>query len=249
MSDISIGVVVLCAKWFKEVGLQGKSGKLSRLLERDYVCMVRFLEKCFGRIMAPGIISTVGDAARAAHKFREEKIDALLIVHIMWSEDPPLLEILKKCRDLSILIWNYHPTGKLPAKLQVNDLFRFSGTVGMLQGSAPLQRAALTVPVVSGSPGDSRLARTLREYDTALKIRKGLQNTLAGRIAGCCKIMTGTHVNPGRAGQYPSEHVFELAAGGRSRRAMGDRDQQSISRQAVPAFGASVQRRRAAQRQ
>lgn len=212
MPDVSVGAAILCAKWFKEVGLQGKSGRLAGLLKQDYVRMVRFLEKCFGRIIAPGIISTVEEAVRAAQKFRKEKIDALLIVHIMWSEDPPLLEILKECRDLPILIWNYHPTGRLPAKLQVNDLFRFSGTVGMLQGSAPLRRAGLAVRVVSGSPGDICLARTLREYDTALKIRKGLRNTSAGRIAGRCEIMTGTWVNPGLLLKTFGVRLIEISA-------------------------------------
>jgi L-arabinose isomerase len=145
--------------------------------------------------VTPGVICTVTEATEAVNRFREVQIDALLVVHIMWSEDQPLLEVLRHCQDTPVLLWNYHPTGNLPARLTVNDLFRLSGTVGMLQGSAPFERLGLTVHVVSGTPDDPDLTQRLREYSTALRIRKAFRGMRAARIAGRCEVMTGTYVN------------------------------------------------------
>lgn len=187
-----IGLAALCASWFKQVGLQGESGGLAEILRQDYAGMVSFLGECFGKVVAPGVISTVTEAAQAMAAFHAAKIDALLLVHIMWSEDQPLLVLLDGCQDLPIMLWNYHPMGSLPERLSVNDLFRCSGTVGMLQGSAPMQRRQVAVHVISGSPGDPELRHSLREYDAALRIRQEFEGLAAAQIAGRCEVMTGT---------------------------------------------------------
>jgi len=197
-SDVAgarIGLAAFCASWFKEVGLQGESGELAAVVQGDYARMVRFLRESFDQVVAPGIISTVADAERAAAAFDQAGVDALLLVHIMWSEDQPLLALLQGSPGLPILLWNYQPAGSLPAYLTVNDLFRFSGTVGILQGSAPMQQLGIKPPIVSGAPGDPALALTLQEYARALRIRREFQGAAAGRIAGRCEVMTGTYVD------------------------------------------------------
>jgi len=225
-SGAKIGLAALCANWFKEVGLQGEAGELAGMLQQDYGRMVSFLQDSFGQVVAPGIISTVADARRAAVAFREARVAALLLVHIMWSEDPPLIALLEGCRGLSpiapdwiggigglpILLWNYHPCGSLPQRLSVNDLFRLSGTVGLLQGSAPLQRLGIKPPIVFGTPGDSSLTQTLREYAQALLIRREFQGMSAGRIAGRCEAMTGTFVDENALRERLGVRLVEVSA-------------------------------------
>jgi L-arabinose isomerase len=79
--------------------------------------------------------------------------------------------------------------------LSVQDLFRCSGTVGMLQGSAPMQRRGITAPIISGAPGEPALGQVWQEYAAALRLRQGCRNLRAGRIGGRCEVMTGTHVD------------------------------------------------------
>ena len=193
MSDhpVTVGLAAMCANWFKEVGLQGESGELAEMLQRDYSRVVAFLEECFGRVVAPGMISTAEEAGRAVQAFQEAHVDGVLLVYLVWCEDQPLLAILEACKDIPLLLWNYHPTGKLPEKLAVNDLFRFSGTVGILEGSAPLQRLGLQIPLVWGAPGEPHLACTLRDYALAMRTWHEFRDLRAGRIAGRCEAMTG----------------------------------------------------------
>jgi len=209
---VRIGLAALCANWFQEVGLQGESGELATILQSDYARLVRCAEDCFGQVVAPGVISTVEQAARAADLFRAGQIDALLLVHIMWSEDQPLLALLAGCGDLPILLWNYHPRGSLPPRLRVNELFRCSGTVGMLQGSAVLQRERVAFEMAYGTPDDDGLKQALWEYGRALAIRKAFHGMPAGRIAGRCEVMTGTFVDEGALQRTLGTGLVEISA-------------------------------------
>ena len=194
-NETRIGLAATCARWFRDVGLQTDSGGLGDRVREDFERIVRCLGGCFDHVIAPGIVSTVEDASRAAAPFREAQIDALLIVNVMWSEDQPLLTFLDAFADTPLILWDYHPTGTLPEKLSTDDLFRYSGTVGLLQGSAPMQRRGLTLHIVSGSPSDRALAEELSEWNAALKIRRVFRGLNAGQLAGRCEVMTGTFVD------------------------------------------------------
>ena len=193
---VKIGLAALCADWFRQIGLQAEGGELATMLREDYARMTGVLHACFEEVVAPGLISTVEEARRALQLFAAEGAEALLLVHSMWSEDQPLLALLEGWGGRPILLWNYHPLGRLPEKLRVNDLFRLCGTVGLLQGSAVLQRLGIRPILVSGTPGDPDLERSLRAYATALRLRRDFQGLAAGQIAGRCECMTGTYVRP-----------------------------------------------------
>ncbi|MCX6991672.1 MAG: hypothetical protein NT011_00860 [Kiritimatiellaeota bacterium] len=209
-AKVTIGLAALCAQWFEEVGLRGSD--MAATLSTDYDAMVQLLSRIFGKVVVPGVISTPEEAVNAVDLFRREQIDALLLVHIMWSEDQPLLEILRGCEGVPLLLWNYHPTGSLPARLSVQDVFRFSGTVGMLQGSAPMQRLGLTAVMIAGTPGDPDLTSELEQYAAALRIHNAFRSMRAGRIAGRCEAMTGTHVDPEALSQRLGVTLVEISA-------------------------------------
>lgn len=211
-SGVQVGLAAFCADWFRQVGWQDAAGGLAGRLQSDYARLVDFLRSCFDQLVVPGVISTVPEAAKSVAMFREAQIDALLIAHIMWSEDQPLLEVLRGCRDVPVLLWNYHPTGILPRRLAVADLFCLSGTVGMLQGSAPMARLELPAQIVSGNTDDPSLAHTLQEYNTALEIHKTLHGMRAARIAGGCEVMTGTHADAEHLRDHLGVELIEIAA-------------------------------------
>jgi L-arabinose isomerase len=209
---VRLGLAVFCADWFRQVGLQTGECGLAKTLQDDYARIVAILQRCFDQVVTPGVIFTAMEAAKAVDYFCEASIDALLLVHIMWSEDQPLLEVLHNRRDVPVLLWNYHPTGVLPPTLSVSDLFRFSGTVGMLQGSAPMERLGIKPRIVSGSPDDPNLAQALCECNAALRIRKMFQGMRAARIAGRCEVMTGTYVNAESLHNQLGVELVEISA-------------------------------------
>jgi L-fucose isomerase-like protein len=192
---IKIGLAAVCAAWFKQIGLNEPDSPLARTLKQDYSRMVEFLGSCFDEVIAPGVLSSPEDVAQATEKFENEQADAVVLVHIVWSEDPVLLRFLDRWRGTPVWLWNYHPTGNLPPRLTVDDLFRFSGTVGMLQGSAPLQKRGLRFEIISGAPGEAVLRQDLQARNAALRIRREFRGLRAGQVAGRCEAMTGTFVD------------------------------------------------------
>ena len=198
---IKIGLAALCAAWFKQVGMHEPDSCLATTLRQDYSRMVDFLGGCFDEVIAPGILSSRDEAARAAERFVQEEVDAVILVHIVWSEDPVLLSLLDHIRGTPTWLWYYRPAGVLPPRLTVDDLFRFSGTVGMLQGSAPMQKRGFRPDIFSGSPGDASLAQELRERCAALRVRRAFRGLRAGQVAGRCEAMTGTFVDDDALGR------------------------------------------------
>lgn len=207
-----VGLAAICAAWFKDVGLQGESGGLAGILQQDYASMVAFLKECFGAVVTPGVITTVAEAEQAAGEFRQAHVDAVVLVHIMWSEDQPLITLLEECKSFPLVLWHYHPSGHLPRHLTTDDLFRCSGTVGALQGSAVLQKLGVTPLFASGTPGDSALRQALHQLDQALAIRRDFQGMAAGRIAGMCAVMTGTRVDEQALRERLGVHLIEISA-------------------------------------
>ncbi len=191
---ITVGLAALSAQWFADVGLFKESNTLGALLRGDYARVTATLEAHCGAVVAPGVICSPEDAARAMAKFAAAGVDAIVLVHMMWNEDQQLAEILARAGDRPVLLWNFLPEGRMPAKLSVDDLLRFSGTVGMLQGSAVLQQRGCRPEIVTGAPDDPILAEQLREFFTALRIRAAFRGMKAGRIAGRCECMHGTYI-------------------------------------------------------
>jgi L-arabinose isomerase len=210
-NTVTIGLVALCAEWFRQVDHNSESGDLSGMLQQDYERISQFLEECFGSVVAPGPISTVAEARNAIRVFNIANIDAVVLVHILWSEDQPLIEIMNKLDRHPVILWDYHPQEVFPEHLSITDLFRRSGTVGLLQGSSPMARLGFSFQMVSGRPGDSKLTEELLEYKTALSVCREFNGLRIGRIAGNCEIMTGTIANVESVHKYLGVELLDIS--------------------------------------
>lgn len=209
---IRVGLAAMSAAWFDEVGLQGQASGLAATVQSDFAAATAELRRSFGDVVAPGIISTVEAAAAAARQFADASVDAIVLLHLMWSEDPPLAALLEACRGLPVILWNYHPTGALPAYLSTDDLFRHSGTVGALQGSAVLERLRVRPLIVAGSPGEAELRRQLADVAAGLRIHREMMGMPAGRIAGMCPVMAGTAVDEAALESQLGARLVEIGA-------------------------------------
>lgn len=191
----AVGLAAFCAQWFAQVGIQSEKNAVGAQLRQDHDRIVEFLRECFDEVAAPGVITTAEAAARAAAEFRARQVAAIVVVDVFWSEDQPLVALLDGCSEVPLILWNYHPTGRMPAHLTADDLFRFSGTVGLLQNSVPLQRRNAKFCIVAGTPGSPALRDELRQHARALQIVRGLRGAVIGRIGGPCPCMTGTRAD------------------------------------------------------
>jgi L-arabinose isomerase len=112
----------------------------------------------------------------------------------MWSEDIPFVKILNSVADMNVLLWCYNPYKRLPKNMVMTELFRSSGAVGILQGSAPMKRMGIKFSFVYGCPGEPELEKDLEEYSRAYLAANKLKNLRIGQVCPRCECMTGTYV-------------------------------------------------------
>lgn len=198
MKKVKAGLILLSAKWFLDVGIQnndsGRYSELPGIIDSDTKSIIKTLERNF-EIIYPGPVYSLDAAQAAVRKFKTEGIDLMILVHLMWSEDGPLVKILKEVREIPVLLWCYNPYHKLPEKMRTLELFRSSGAVGILQGSAPMRRMGIPFSYIFGYPGDERLDKELEEYAGVFKTAAGIKKLRIGQIAPRCEPMTGTYVD------------------------------------------------------
>lgn len=197
MRKLKAGLILLAAQWFLDVGIQnndaGKYNELPGITEKDSGEILKAVGKYY-KVVYPGHIYSVEAAQKAVKLFKTNEVDVVILIHLMWSEDGPLVEILKGIKDIPILLWCYNPYKKLPEKMSMLELFRSSGAVGILQGSAPMKRMNIKFSYVFGNPGDSELDRQLKDYSNIYETAIALKNLLIGQIGPRCECMTGTYV-------------------------------------------------------
>lgn len=189
-----IGLLPLAADWFWRQNIQGGGGRYRRLpglVERDVAALTRAVSADLD-IVSPGLVHTVPQAAAAARTLRAARIDLLLVCSVIWSEDQPLLRVLRELPEVPVLVWCYAPTDTLPARVSMTELFRRSGPVGALQHSAPLKRMGRRIACVCGAPTERTTLRQIRDYAEAARVAHELRRATIGLLPGPCAAMTGT---------------------------------------------------------
>lgn len=198
MNKVKAGLILLSAKWFLDVGIQNNdSGDyriLTEFLKHDTDSVINVLSRYF-EVVYPGAVYSLESAENAAKAFKDREVQVIVLVHLMWSEDGPLVELLKRTVDIPILLWCYNPYRTLPEKMTTLELFRSSGAVGILQGSAPMHRMGKCFSFVFGSPGDRKLDQELGDMAAVYGTYESIKKLRVGQIATRCEPMTGTYVD------------------------------------------------------
>lgn len=195
-----VGLLLLAADWFWQQNIQGSGGRYSRvpqLVEVDMAALTGAIADDL-ELVTVGLVHNVSQARAAVKRFRAADIDLLLICSIIWSEDQPLIEVLRSLPEVPLLVWCFTPSATLPKRVSVIELFRRSGPVGALQHSAPLRRLGRRFGIVCGAPGDPAVRRAIREYAAAARVVRALKRVTIGLLPGHCEAMTGTFTDKTR---------------------------------------------------
>jgi L-fucose isomerase-like protein len=227
MNKAKAGVALLSAQWFVDVGLQGDASarqrELSRMVQGDLTRIREALEPHFA-LVDPGLISSLQQAERAVRMFLGEGAELVILIHVMWSEDPPLVRLLRGLQNLPVVVWCYNPYDRLPEHMSLEELFRASGSVGFLQGSVPLRLAGIGFSYLFGSPDNPDLRRELAELSRVFSVYASLRRLRVGRIGPRCEAMTGTYVEEFRLTEDLGVSLVPLPASRLSREARALQD-------------------------
>jgi len=193
-----IGLLMLAAGWFWEKGIQGSEkgryNKLSAIVEKDTEKIIEKLKEHLD-LVESGLVHSIDKAAKAVQKFKKSRIELLIVCHLMWSEDQPLIKVLNEMSQVPLLLWCYSPHKKLPARINSVELFRGSGPVGTLQSSIVIKKSGRDFDFVIGSPDEDDLIKTIVEFAEAAHLVRELKDIKVGLIPYRCELMADIYVD------------------------------------------------------
>ncbi len=188
-----IGILFVTSGWFRDVGLQGPTAKISDEVERigDEITqkVSDFLDPVYG-----GILFTEDEAVKAARTIASSDVDGLIVAPLMWCEDQILRAALKELPKLPILLCTFFPYKHLSNFVDFQEMLKGSGSVGTLQASGFLKREGCCYRSVTGFYGDTHVYDEIRDHCLAFAIRRQLRNTTCGVLPFRCEQMSTTYV-------------------------------------------------------
>ena len=172
MKKPKIGLLLLTAEWFAEIGASAGSFQgLPQLLDEDAAKMVRALGMELD-VVSPGVLATREQVGKAVKRFRRESVEAVVACQITWGEDRLIIDAVEKLFDVPLLLWCYSPFTSLPERMTMRDLFRASGPVGAVQASGPLKRLGKEFSFAFGSYEDAKAIKKIVAFGKAAKVAR-----------------------------------------------------------------------------
>ena len=202
MEKPKLGVALFKSEWFEAI---------ERIETPDVENILTLLRESFD-VVFPCEISSMENARIAEREFTSNQVDAVIYIFMMWSDDFPLIHLVRKFRHLPAMVWCFTPYDRLPDSLDIRGLFRGSGSVGFFQGSAPLSKMGLNFELCFGAVTDEDTKAKLKDYSCALSIKKRLESLRIGQLNPRCGCMTGTFVDEFKLRATFGSEVIPLTA-------------------------------------
>lgn len=215
MSRPKVGLLLLTAEWFAQIGAHGGSfSAFPGHLAGDAEAMEKALSVSLD-VISSGIAVTRAQVADAVASFTRESVDAVVVCHLTWAEDWLVLGAVEALPTVPLLLWCYSPFEKLADPLTMPEMLRASGPVGTLQASGPLKRLQRRFGFAFGSYADPAAIRSIVAFARAAQAARALRRVTIGVLPYRCDQMTGTYVDEfrlrhelGPALRYISTHDY-----------------------------------------
>jgi L-fucose isomerase-like protein len=236
-----LGVLLVTSGWFREVGLQGAGSDTSESVARAGSEIVERIAD-FAEPVCDGVLFSAEDAEKAGRKMRENGVDGILLVPLMWCEDAIPRAALGHLRGVPLALWTYSPGVSLPERLPFQVMLRGSGAVCTMQLSGMLKREGVGFRSIVGHAGDAAVFQEIESFARATAVRRCLHDAKIGMLPFPCDQMSATWVDEfGLRARYgvqvrhlTLERVRRCAAG-------CSRDEVAAFRQATVRSGARIE--------
>ena len=192
-----VGLFMTAGAWFWEIAgdvTKSRFGGLAKIVE-DAASEV---EAALGQrmeIVSSGVIRSVAEAVAAVEKFNRSDVDLVVACSLIWSEDQPIHELVRRMGDVPLILWCYQIEGNLPDPMDEVQLFKLCGPVGTLQASGVLHKAGRDIGFVFGPSSDPECLRELTEYAEAARLARDLRGATIGLLPHRYVGMMSTYVD------------------------------------------------------
>jgi L-fucose isomerase-like protein len=191
----TVGLFVLAGESWWEMGVidaaKGRYAGFMSKVEQDVRNIRQALEAEF-RVVGSGIVHTVEAAAAEARRFNQERVDAVLYVPIIWTNDQPLVAFLRELAGIPLLLWSYDPYDKVLDYYSISDWLRASAPVSIQQSTNIFQRFGRPYSHLLGNERRPETRRALTAFVRAAAVRRSLTGTRIAVFPSPCRVVIST---------------------------------------------------------
>ncbi len=192
-----VGLFMTAGDWFWEIAgdlTKSRFAGLAKIAE-DAAAKVEKKLAATMEVVSSGVIRTAEAAIAATEKFRTAHVDMVVVCNLIWSEDQPVHELLRRMPDVPLILWCYQIEGTLPDPMDEVELFKLCGPVGTLQNSGVIYKAGRDIGFVFGPSSDEQCLQELNEYAQAARVAQDLRGATIGLLPHRYVGMMSTYVD------------------------------------------------------
>ena len=191
----TVGLLLLAGDTWWEMGVcdatQGRYAGFMSRVEQDARNIRQALESEF-RVVSSGIVHTVEAAVAEARRFNQERVDAVLYVPIIWTNDQPLVAFLRELTEVPLLLWSYDPYDRVLDYYSISDWLRASAPVSVQQSTNIFQRFGRPYSHLLGNERRPETRRALTAFVRAAAVRASLAGTRIAVFPSPCRVVIST---------------------------------------------------------
>jgi L-arabinose isomerase len=191
----TVGLLLLAGDTWWEMGVcdatQGRYAGFMDKVEQDARNIRQALEAEF-RVVSSGIVHTVEAAVAEARRFNQERVDAVLYVPIIWTNDQPLVAFLRELTEVPLLLWSYDPYDRVLDYYSISDWLRASAPVSVQQSTNIFQRFGRPYSHLLGNERRPETRRALTAFVRAAAVRASLAGTRIAVFPSPCRVVIST---------------------------------------------------------
>jgi L-fucose isomerase-like protein len=163
-------------------------------VESDVAAVTKALEQeC--DVVSSGLLHTAEQVAAEAQRFTTEHVDAIVFCPIIWTNDAPVVALLREAKKVPLALWAYDPYGGFPDYFTLPVWLRTSGPVSVQQSSNILQRFGWDYEVIFGNEKDGQTRQDLTAFIRAAAVKKSLVGTRIAMLPAPCDVVISSWVD------------------------------------------------------
>lgn len=128
------------------------------------------------------IVYTKKQMEEACKKLKKDGVDGIILVFLSYSPSLIIAPVLKKYKDMPVLIWNTQKLLKIDEKFKSSDTFYNHGMHGVQDLASVLLREGMKFSLITGHYKDKSVIEKIEKWCKATSVANFLKNSKIARI-------------------------------------------------------------------
>jgi len=199
-----IGLIGVTAELYKKK-LPDLVKNLSKFSEK----VEKILEK-FSEVVCVPLVYTEKQMEDAFKKMKEKDVAGIILVFLSYSPSLIISPVLKKNKNIPVLIWNTQSLLSIDKNFKNSDMFYNHGMHGVQDLTSVLLRERIKFYLITGHYKDKKIISKIEKWCKAASVAKILENSRIARVGGRFKDMGDFSVDDKKITEYLGPEILDI---------------------------------------